>query len=127
MDLPKQQSNRFKDTHSFEKRCQDARAVRTQYPERVPVIIEVAKGCQYTLDKHKYLVPNDLTAGQFMYVVRKRSNISEDRALFLFTHDGALPAISMLMTTFYESYKDKDGFLYLLIASESTFGHRGLC
>jgi GABA(A) receptor-associated protein len=39
------------------------------------------------LDKIKYLVPNDLTAYQFNYIIRKRIKLSERDALFFFAND----------------------------------------
>ena len=32
----------------------------------------------------RYLVPADLTVGQFVYVVRKRINLSPEKAIFIF-------------------------------------------
>lgn len=36
------------------------------------------------IDKKKYLVPADLTVGQFHYVIRKRIQLAPEKALFLF-------------------------------------------
>ena len=35
-----------------------------------------------SIDKQKYLVPADLTIGQFVYVIRKRIKLSAERAFF---------------------------------------------
>jgi GABA(A) receptor-associated protein len=46
--------------------------VRSKYPDRIPVICEkAAKSNVPDIDKKKYLVPSDLTVGQFVLVVRK--------------------------------------------------------
>ena len=42
--------------------------LRSKYPDRVPVIVE---STALKLSKSKFLVPKDLTIGQFLYVVRK--------------------------------------------------------
>ncbi len=65
-----------------------------------------------TIDKEKYLVPNDLTVGQFIYVIRKRIKLSPEKALFIFVDD-VLPPIAALMSSIYEEHKDDDGFLYI--------------
>lgn len=36
------------------------------------------------LDIYRYLVPADLTVGQFVYVVRKRIKLSPEKAIFIF-------------------------------------------
>ncbi len=33
---------------------------------------------------HRYLVPADLTVGQFVYVIRKRIKLSPEKAIFIF-------------------------------------------
>ena len=39
------------------------------------------------IDKKKYLVPGDLTAGQFVYVIRKRIKLSPEKAIFIFVNN----------------------------------------
>ena len=36
---------------------------------------------------YRYLVPADLTVGQFVYVVRKRIKLSAEKAIFIFVKD----------------------------------------
>lgn len=40
-----------------------------------------------TIDKKKYLVPADLTVGQFVYVIRKRIKLSPEKAIFIFVNE----------------------------------------
>ena len=68
-----------------------------------------------------YLVPTDLTVGQFVYVIRKRLNLSPDKAIYLFV-GGTIPPTASLLITIYEQYKDEDGFLYLTYSAENVFG-----
>ena len=45
--------------------------IREKYPERIPVIVEkLPKARVGDLDKKKYLVPSDLTIGQFYFLIR---------------------------------------------------------
>lgn len=73
------------------------------------------------IDKKKYLVPADLTVGQFHYVIRKRIKLAPEKALFLFCSN-SIPPNAALMSTVYEEQKDEDGFLYIQYSGESTFG-----
>ena len=52
-----------------EKRKSEAERIRAKYPDRVPVICEKADRSDIPdIDKKKYLVPADLTVGQYHYV-----------------------------------------------------------
>jgi GABA(A) receptor-associated protein len=83
----------------------------------VQVICEkVEKSDIATLDKKKYLVPADLTVGQFVYVIRKRIKLSPEKAIFIFV-DEVLPPTAALMSSIYEEHKDEDGFLYITYVS----------
>lgn len=42
------------------------------------------------VDHRRYLVPADLTVGQFVYVIRKRIKLSAEKAIFIFV-DNVLP------------------------------------
>jgi hypothetical protein len=66
-----------------------------------------------TIDKKKYLVPADLTVGQFVYVIRKRIKLSPEKAIFIFV-DEVLPPTAALMSSIYEEHKDEDGYVSLL-------------
>jgi len=80
---------------------------------RAQVICEkVEKSDIATIDKKKYLVPADLTVGQFVYVIRKRIKLSPEKAIFIFV-DEVLPPTAALMSSIYEEHKDEDGFLYI--------------
>ncbi|KAF5729860.1 autophagy-related protein 8f [Tripterygium wilfordii] len=49
------------------------------------------------IDKKKYLVPADLTVGQFVYVIRKRIKLSAEKAIFIFV-DNVLPPTVLYWT-----------------------------
>ncbi|KNE71069.1 hypothetical protein AMAG_15321 [Allomyces macrogynus ATCC 38327] len=115
--------SQFKDEHPFEKRKDEANRIRQKYPDRIPVICEkVEKSDIATIDKKKYLVPADLTVGQFVYVIRKRIRLSPEKALFIFVNNGTLPPSAALMSLIYDQHKDEDGFLYITYSGENTFG-----
>ncbi|KAD4386028.1 hypothetical protein E3N88_26197 [Mikania micrantha] len=86
------------------------------------VIVEKAERSDIPdIDKKKYLVPADLTVGQFVYVVRKRIKLSAEKAIFIFVKN-ILPPTAAMMSAIYEENKDEDGFLYMTYSGENTFG-----
>jgi len=88
----------------------------------VPVICEKVENSDIPeIDKRKYLVPVDLSIGQFVYVIRKRIKLPSEKAIFIFVND-ILPPTAALISTIYEEHKDEDGFLYVLYSGENTFG-----
>jgi GABA(A) receptor-associated protein len=94
----------------------------TKYPERIPVICEKKTGGNTPdIDKNKYLVPNDLTIGQFLFVLRKHIKLMSTEALYLFVN-GSIPPTSELIQNVYARNKDPDGFVYFVYACENTFG-----
>lgn len=113
---------RFKQNHSLEKRQAESLAIKKKYPDRLPVICEVAPNQTINLDKNKYLVPIDLTVGQFLYVIRKRLKLTPEQAIFVFVNN-TLPPTSSLMSHLYNENRDEDGFLYTVVSAESTFGN----
>ncbi|KAI9023241.1 autophagy protein Atg8 ubiquitin like protein [Hyaloraphidium curvatum] len=114
--------SKFKDEHPFEKRKLEAERIRSKYPDRIPCIVERAEKSDIApIDKKKYLVPSDLTVGQFVYVIRKRIKLSPEKAIFIFVSN-VLPPTNALMSLVYEEHKDDDGFLYITYSGENTFG-----
>ncbi|KAL8226475.1 hypothetical protein R6Q57_016307 [Mikania cordata] len=69
----------------LERRQAEAARIREKYPDRIPVIVEKTERSDMPdIDKKKYLVPADLTVGQFVYVVRKRIKLTAEKAIFIF-------------------------------------------
>eukprot|EP00700_Malawimonas_jakobiformis_P001518 EC721655.1.p1 GENE.EC721655.1~~EC721655.1.p1 ORF type:complete len:123 (+),score=13.01 EC721655.1:89-457(+) len=115
-------ASQFRRDHPLEKRQQEAEKMRQKYPDRIPVICERApKSDLPMIDKPKYLVPADLTVGQFVYVIRKRIKLAPEKAIFVFVN-GVLPPTAALMSNLYEEQKDEDGFLYVSYSGGNTFG-----
>ena len=113
----------YKKNNSFEKRCKESENILKKYPNRIPVIVERSEKCKEIndIDKNKFLVPNDLTMNQFIYVVRKRLKLSSEKALFVFINDKLMPN-SRTLYEIYQEEKEEDDFLYMNYASENTFG-----
>ena len=112
----------FKKTFTFEERCNQSNNIRLKYPNRIPIF--VSRSCTNNcpkIDRNKYLVPHDLTVGQFMYVIRRRIKLSPEESIYLFVNN-KIPTTSSLLSHIYEFNKSPDGFLYIIYSGESTFG-----
>jgi len=112
----------YRNIYTYEQRKQESSDIMGKYPDRIPIIAEVVRGCGLNqINKNKYLVPRDLTVGQFSHVIRKRLALESYKALFLMVN-GKIPNTSILMSSLYDMNKDDDGFLYVSITSENAFG-----
>lgn len=113
----------FKKQNSFDYRKKESCKIKNKYPNRIPIIVNKDYRCKTIsdIDRHKYLVPQDLTIGQFMYVIRKRIKLDSEKSIYIFS-DGRIPPTSKLLSEIYETSKDSDGFLYITYTGESTFG-----
>ncbi len=113
----------YKDQVPFIDRVAESHKIRLRYPDRIPVIVEVSSSSTDIpdLDKKKYLVPNNLTMGQFICVIRSRIKLGAESAIFAFV-DNTIVCTGELMSSVYERRMEQDGFLYILLTSENTFG-----
>lgn len=68
----------------------------------IQVIVEKAPKCRLAhLDKKKYLVPTDLTVGQFYFLIRKRIHLRPEDALFFFVNN-VIPPTAATMGQLYQ-------------------------
>ena len=111
----------FKDQSSFEKRKMSSEQIKNKYPQKIPVICEKNNKNTPDIDKNKYLVPLDLSLGQFMNVIRRRIKLNSSIALYIFIN-GNIPSNTQLLSVLYDDHKVKDGFLYMVYDVENTFG-----
>ncbi|KAL1270583.1 hypothetical protein QQF64_029599 [Cirrhinus molitorella] len=112
----------YKEEHPFEKRRSEGEKIRKKYPDRVPVIVEKAPKARIgDLDKKKYLVPSDLTVGQFYFLIRKRIHLRAEDALFFFVNN-VIPPTSATMGQLYQEHHEEDFFLYIAYSDESVYG-----
>jgi GABA(A) receptor-associated protein len=113
----------FKKENDFTFRSLESERVLTKYPDRRPVICERLKNAKNTpqIDKKKYLIPNEFTIGQLIYVIRQRIKLHSNEAVFIFINGKMIPSSSVI-GTIYDTEHDEDGFLYIFYSRENTFG-----
>ena len=109
----------------LEQRLNEASIIKSKYPDRIPVYVhrsEQANRIISDIDKNKYLVPNELSVGQFMNVIRKRLGMNNHSIALFFITNNIIPKMNIQMETLYNEQKEEDGFLYILYTGENTFG-----
>ena len=112
----------FKKLFPLNFRREESSRIMDKYPRRIPIIVEKAEKCILDdIDKKKFLVPNDVTMSQFIYIIRKRIKMKPEQAIFI-TINNCLPESNTQICQIYNKHKDEDGFLYVVYSSENTFG-----
>ena len=95
-----------------------AQEIISQYnSKKVPVIIETK--CK--IDKKKYIVPIDMTISQFHYVLNSKIENKSKQSLILFVNE-TLPVQTQSFGELYNLHKNEDGYLYINLSQENTFG-----
>ena len=109
---------------SFDERKKETSEILSKYPDRIPCILEklsINTNELPDIDKHKFLIPGDLTVSQFLFVIRKRINIRPEQAIFIFCN-GQIILNQTMIKDVYAKNKSEDDYLYLQYSGESTFG-----
>lgn len=112
-------------------------------PNRVPIIIS---SNSFKIDKLKYIVPDTITIGELMIMLRKKNNINPQEAIFLFIKDnntqprnekeinnksknnskkeneGILVPSSSTLGTLHQQHKDENLILHIFFEKEAVFG-----
>ncbi len=105
----------------LEQRKLEFSKLKIKYPDRVPIIVE-SKSKHIILDKNKFLIEQDRTMGDLLYFIRRHVKLRPDESIFLFCNNEMIPMNEMLMSVYNRNFHKEDGFLYMTIQTESTFG-----
>lgn len=110
--------------YTLKQRIDQASMQRSLHLDKIPVIVDRAHVSTVGIDRHKYLVPCDLSVAQFKQIIRSHiGSIKPEDALFYYAIDhNVLLGSHELMSVIYASYKHADGFLYITYAQDATFG-----
>lgn len=108
----------FKSSNSLSKRKELSTKIFNKYKDKIPIIIQSSN---VKLKKFKFLVYKNDELSFFLLILRKFIEIKQDEAIFTFINN-TIPVFSESVGCLYQKYKDEDGFLYISISLESTFG-----
>ena len=111
----------------FDERKLKASLILKQHSDRVPVVVECSEQLQgmHPLKKNKFIVPFELTLAQFIFVIRKHMKLDPSYAIFVFINNKLHPTTA-IMGDLYANQKNEDGFMYLDVFQESTFGQKSM-
>ena len=95
-----------------------SQALRQKYPECYPVILVGDE----QLAKKKLLLNKNMTLSTLMSHIRHYNKLNKCEAYFLFTKSNTLLMQNALIQDLYSTYSSDDGFLYINVKKENTFG-----
>ncbi|KAL1501974.1 hypothetical protein ABEB36_007192 [Hypothenemus hampei] len=105
-------------------RKEEVMAIRTRFPNKIPVIVEKYwKEHQLPeLNKSKFLVPQDITMAQFQSIIRNRMQMGQNQALYLLVNERSMLSLSLTLGQVYSEHAGPNGFLHITYASQEVFG-----
>ncbi|XP_059504838.1 microtubule-associated proteins 1A/1B light chain 3A-like [Stegostoma tigrinum] len=92
--------------------------------EKRLVIVERYPGEKHlkSLDRTKFLVPQDVIVSHFITIIRNRLALTPNQAFYLVVKNKSLSNMYTTIAELDQEYKDSDGFLYISYASQEMFG-----
>uniref|UniRef100_A0A3B3V0Z5 Microtubule-associated protein 1 light chain 3 gamma, like n=1 Tax=Poecilia latipinna TaxID=48699 RepID=A0A3B3V0Z5_9TELE len=105
----------FKQRKCLATRKDEVCNIRSKFPNKLPKTLPL-------LDKTKFLVPFELTLGQFLCLLRNKIALDGTQTLFLLVAERSMSSMSSSMGDIYSRFRDADGFLYITYASQEAFG-----
>ncbi|OMJ80015.1 hypothetical protein SteCoe_19838 [Stentor coeruleus] len=106
---------------SFEARREKSANLLSENPGKIPVVMLKGKNSKLELEKHLYLVSNQLTLAEFLYSIRKSIRIDKSEGFYLFVSD-RLPPLNLHMLQLYQRSSEDDGFLYITYTTQEDKG-----
>lgn len=114
----------------FAQREAESKKMLDKYTDKLPIYLQSKS---INLGKNKWLVPRNITSIELIGFLRKKISIKEHQSIFLYINtldskdnivNSVLPVPTESMEDVYYNNKNDDGFLYISVELETTFGAR---
>jgi len=117
------------DKHSFteeeqNKIRQEFEIVSHKYPDRVPIIVK-CKSKSLKLTKKKFLMMQETSLGELLYIIRRRLDkaLHPSVGLYIIINNKLLPPTQTLIEVYNSNKDEATGMLFVTLCQESTFGY----
>jgi len=124
----------YKKFISFTARREATKNIINKYPDKCPIYLSFDNKLNLKprpgTNFNKYIINNSITVGQYLSILKRRIEMSDKLSVTLFINvykddklvNTILPQLAMTLGEVYEQHKDQDGFLYMHLIGENTFG-----
>ena len=118
--MPEEPMPPFKIRNDFDRRRQVSTKIQMTYSDRVGVVVITKDVGEHPIP---YVVGREMTVAKFLHKMREQAlnHVRGSDALFLMV-DNVLCSPSTSLGNLYDAKHDSDGFLYVTLSKESTFG-----
>lgn len=115
------QQLRFKESMGFDDRRAWFLSLISKHENKIPVVIEIDVRSTLKFFSFKLTLKPTAQISMLTKIIRDKIQLSNSEAIFLFCGNISLAGNKVLGET-YEKYRDKDGFLYIVVGNIETFG-----
>ena len=116
---------KYKQIKTFDQRKLISQNILEKYPDKVPIILEKDPTNKIQeFKKTKFLSERKYTVSEFTQKIRSEMKLPEEEALFLSVKGKYSISGQKIMENIYNTYKDEDGFLYIMYTSELIYGNK---
>jgi hypothetical protein len=110
------------DTMTLDERKAYSKKLLDKYPECVPVIIKKRNGDKNLQDINlRYIIPKHLDVSYLLTTIRQKIKMTECQAIFIFAKNTLVP-MNTSIGDIYNEHRGEDNILYIVYATENTFG-----
>jgi hypothetical protein len=104
---------------SLQERHRLSRKIKEKYPECVPILIDIPSRVAY---RKKYIVGRESPLSRLILSIRDENNLAVEEGIYLMSNNTLLMP-SRFIEQIYKSHANEDGFLYITVMVENTFGN----
>lgn len=113
---------RYKSSVAQEQRLASSTRILATSVDSVPIILLPGAGLT-NVKTYKFVMARSTQASSLIYTMRKELVLSQREGIFIYLPDGRLVQSDMVLGDLYETCKDSDNFLYLVVAKQEEMGH----